>query len=119
MKQLKNNGLQQLVGSNITELRKKKNLLQKNLAQQLGIKPKDFSLIESGDADISLSMLEKIAIIIEVPVEAFIILPENSKTSVDILIEKVKLLDIVDKDKLDIILNLLDIFIDNRLVQHN
>lgn len=112
-------GLQQIVGLNIVELRKKQNMLQKDLARRLGMKTRDFSLIESGSSDISISMLEKIAIVFKVPVEVFLFPHTISKNSNDIFITKAKLLDTINKQKLDVIFNLLDIFIDSRIVQHH
>ena len=54
MKQHKAKGLQQLVAFNITELRKRKNILQNDLASLIGIKQKDLSLIEKGYVDLPL-----------------------------------------------------------------
>ena len=54
MKQFKTKGLQQLVALNIIELRKKKNILQKDLALLVGIKQKDLSMIENGYVDLQL-----------------------------------------------------------------
>lgn len=115
MKKLKQKGLQQLIAFNITEFRKKKNILQKDLAVQIGIKTKDLSLIENGYVDLQLSMLEKIAIVLKVPVEIFL-LPAQTNEGPDYdFIGKAKLLDTIDRDKLNFVLGLLDIFIDNRL----
>lgn len=119
MKKNTHKGLQQTVGLNIVELRKKQNMLQKDLACRLGMKTRDFSLIESGCSDISVSMLEKIAIVFKVPIEVFLFPDTISKGSNDIFITKAKLLDTIDKQKLDVIFNLLDIFIDSRIVQHH
>ena len=119
MKKHTHKGLQQIVGFNIIELRKKQNMLQKDLAFRVGIKPKDFSLIESGYSDVSVSLLEKIAIVFKVPVEVFLLPHTTSKVSNDTFIEKAKLLATIDNEKLDVIFNLLDIFIDSRIVQHH
>jgi DNA-binding XRE family transcriptional regulator len=73
MHKTKTRGLQNLVAQNIIELRKKKNILQKDLAIQLGIKTKELSLIENGYVDLPLSMLEKLAVIFKVPVEIFLL----------------------------------------------
>ena len=117
MKQFKTKGLQQLVALNIIELRKKKNILQKDLALLVGIKQKDLSMIENGYVDLQLSTLEKIAVVLKVPAEFFLLpLQSNEASSCDFA-NKAKLLDTIDKDKLGFVLNLLDIFIDNRVQQ--
>jgi transcriptional regulator with XRE-family HTH domain len=115
MHKIKTRGLQNLVAQNIIELRKKKNILQKDLAIQLGIKTKELSLIENGYVDLQLSMLEKLAVIFKVPVEIFLLpLTPNDRRD-EPFIDKARLLDTIDKSKLNFVLNLLDIFIDNKL----
>jgi transcriptional regulator with XRE-family HTH domain len=111
----KTRAVQILVAQNIVELRKKKNMLQKNLAIQLGIKTKELSLIEKGYVDIPLSMLEKLAVVFKVPVEIFFLTLTPNERQDDDFIDKAKLLDTIDKSKLNFVLNLLDIFIDNKL----
>lgn len=117
MQHIKIKGLQQLVAINITELRKKKNILQKDLARQIGIKAKDLSLIENGQVDVQLSVLEKIALVLKVPPELFLLPLQNNEGDKTGFTDKVKLLNTIDKEKLRYIFGLLDIFIDNRLQQ--
>ena len=108
--------LQQLVAANITELRKKKKILQKDLALQLGITHKDFSFIESGYVDIQLSMLEKIAVALKVSVEELLTPLKTDTNAENYLLEKVKLLYKLDNEHRDILLRLVDIFIHTGLV---
>ena len=117
MKQLKPKGLQQLVAFNITELRKRKNILQKDLASLIGIKQKDLSMIENGYVDLPLSMLERIAVVLKVPAELFLIPLQVGNGHDYDFVDKAKLLDTIDKDKLGFVLNLMDLFIDTRLEQ--
>ena len=105
--------LQQLVAANITELRKKKKILQKDLALQLGITHKDFSFIESGYVDIQLSMLEKIAGALKVSVTELFTPLKIDTNAENYLLEKVKLLYLLDKEPRDILLRLVDILISN------
>jgi transcriptional regulator with XRE-family HTH domain len=115
MQKIKPCGLRQLVALNITELRKKKSILQKDLATQIGMKAKDLSLIENGQVDLQLSTLEKIAIVLKVPVEIFLSPVKNNEGQDTLFIDKAKLLGTIDKTKVDYVLGLLDIFIDNKL----
>jgi transcriptional regulator with XRE-family HTH domain len=117
MHNIKTRGLQNLVAQNIIELRKKKNILQKELSIQLGIKTKELSLIENGHVDLPLSMLEKLAVVFKVPVEIFFLPLTPNERPDNHFIDKAKLLDTIDKSKLNFVLNLLDIFIDNKLEQ--
>lgn len=117
MKQHKPKGLQQLVASNITELRKRKNILQKDLASLIGIKQKALSLIEKGYVDLPLSMLERIAVVLKMPMEFFLV-PFQAGDGHDYnFVDKAKLLVTIDKKKLGFVLNLMDLFIDTRLEQ--
>jgi hypothetical protein len=63
-------------------------------------------------------MLEKLAVVFKVPVEFFLLPLTHNERPDDIFIDKAKLLDTIDKSKLNFVLNLLDIFIDNKLEPH-
>ena len=105
--------LQQLVAGNISELRKKKKILQKDLALRLGITHKDFSFIENGHIDIQLSMLEMIAGVLKVPVSALVTPLKTDAEAENYFLEKAKLLYLLDKEPRDILLRLVDILISN------
>ena len=113
MKKNKKCGLQQLVAFHIIELRKKNNILQKNLAAQIGISQKSLSLIENGCIDISLSMLEKMSVILKVPVAYFLSSQQTNDVAENVFIDRLKLLSTIDEKKLKYVLALMDIFIDN------
>ena len=108
--------LQQLIATNIVVLRQKKNILQKDLASKTGIKPIDLARIENGEIDIQLSMLEKIAIALKVPSTIFFISLQNEKRPDINFIERAKFFyNNMDKESMDIILRLMEIFVENRL----
>jgi transcriptional regulator with XRE-family HTH domain len=57
----------QLLGARIKELRKERQMSQEQLAEAVGIEPKHMSRIEVGGSYPSLSRLERIALILGVP----------------------------------------------------
>ncbi len=114
MKKIPARALQQLVGLNIINLRKQNNILQKQLAVKIGISTKDLSLIENGYADIPLSVLEKIAVAFKIPADIFLSDGGHANVVQDKFMDKVKLLETIDKDKLAFVFTLLDIFIESR-----
>ena len=58
-----------LIGEQILKFRLKKNLFQKDLAQQVGISPNSLSRIERGDTQISINLLLKIANVLNIDVD--------------------------------------------------
>ncbi len=55
------------LGLNLKTLRTSKSISQKELAKELGITPTYLSLIENGNKKPSLSLIEKFAQILEIP----------------------------------------------------
>ena len=98
------------MAGNITELRKKKNILQKDLALALGIPQRDFSFIENGYIDIQLSLLERIANVLKVSVDE-LLLPLRIDNARDRYFnDKAKQIQSLSKDQQDILLRLLELF---------
>ena len=102
--------LQQVVAGNIIELRKKKSILQQDLALALGFSQKDFSFIENGYVDIQLSLLERIADVLKVSVDELLIPLKIDKAGERYFNDKAKQIQSLAKDKQDILLKLLELF---------
>lgn len=102
--------LQQVVAGNIIELRKKKSILQKDLALALGISHKDFSFIENGYVDIQLSLLERIADVLKVAVDELLIPLKINKADERYFNDKARQIQLLAKDQQDIMLKLLELF---------
>ena len=71
----------QKLGGKISEIRKKKKLTNKKLAEMAGITPSLLSQIEKGTASPSLSTLQAIAEVLEVPIFSFFV-PDDSGTNI-------------------------------------
>ena len=59
------------LGQNIKVLRVTKNISQKDLAKKLGITPNYLSMIENAAKKPSLTLIEKLAQVLEVPLATF------------------------------------------------
>ncbi|APH15014.1 XRE family transcriptional regulator [Clostridium sporogenes] len=70
-------------GAKIKLERKKKGLTQKQLAKQLGKSESIIRKYESGNVIPSIEMYEKIANILDVPIDKIMVLPEQEKTEID------------------------------------
>lgn len=55
------------IGSNIKTIRVLKNIKQKDLARELGITPNYLSMIENNSKKPSLTLMEKLAQVLEIP----------------------------------------------------
>lgn len=58
--------IKELLGARVKELRKRKNLSQEKLAEEIGIDPKHLSRIEVGRSYPSINTLEKLASVLDV-----------------------------------------------------
>ena len=63
-----NKNMQKIIGENIFECRKQRNITQEQLAQQLGKSVKSVQRYESGAVDIPVSILEEIAAALDVSI---------------------------------------------------
>lgn len=66
------------IGQNIRKIREFRNLTQEYLATQLGISTRSYGKIESGETDLTLSRLSKIAELLEVRTEQLLALNEKT-----------------------------------------
>jgi len=89
----------ELLGGRIRELRKKRGMIQEQLAEFIGIEQKHISLIERGKSYPSLDRLTRIAKILEVPLPALFDFEHlNDKSELALQIdEMVKQLSVQDQ----------------------
>jgi transcriptional regulator with XRE-family HTH domain len=98
------------IGDNIKEVRKAKGMSQKQIALSIGIDQAQYSRIESGKVEPTISSLEKIATALGVELSAFF----SSQTALEVsmedksLIEKAKLLDELDDEEKNSIFNIIE-----------
>lgn len=102
-----------IVAERIKNIRMSKSLSQKEVALSIGINQAQYSRIESGKVEPTLSSLEKIADALSVSVSDFL----SKDKSYDIksydssLIEKLKLIDELDENERKSIFSIIDIAI--------
>jgi len=105
-------------GSNIKRIRELKGLSQKEVISAIGMAAAQYSRIESGKTDPSVSTLEKIAKALGVSLADFFTDKEDSLKEVNsydtTLMERVALLDSLSKEEQKTIFSILDAFVSKR-----
>ena len=102
-----------LITANISRLRELKGFSQKEVAAAMDIPQGQYSRLENGKVEPSISTLEKLAIALDVSITEFF------KNGIDIevnlpLLEKIRLLDTLDKDERKAIEMVIDIAISRK-----
>ena len=108
------------IAHRIKQLRTLKKLSQKEVALELGINQGQYSRIESGKVEPTLSSLDRIAKVFDISIS------ELLKDSVDIneeinlpLLEKVKMIDQLDDKERDSLINIIDMAISKKQLKDN
>jgi transcriptional regulator with XRE-family HTH domain len=108
------------IASNIKRLRKVKNLSQKQVAMSIDIAQAQYSVIESGKTVPTLTTLEKIANIFEVDLSQLVKKSNLSDEDINLsILEKIKLIDALDKDEKDALFKMIDIAISKKKLKDN
>lgn len=104
------------VAEQIRNIRKAKNLSQQEVAEKIGIDRAQYSRVETGKSEPTITSLEKIAKALEVDIIDFF----KSTNSYDVnsydssLIEKVKLIDGLNEEQKKSIFNIIDTAVANK-----
>jgi transcriptional regulator with XRE-family HTH domain len=108
------------ISSNIKRLRKVKNLSQKEVAMSIDIAQAQYSVIESGKTVPTLTTLEKIANVFEVDLSQLVKKSNIADEDINLsILEKVKLIDTLDKDEKTCLLKMIDIAISKKKMKDN
>jgi transcriptional regulator with XRE-family HTH domain len=108
------------ISSNIKRLRKVKNLSQKEVAMSIDIAQAQYSVIESGKTVPTLTTLEKIANVFEVDLSQLVKKSTIADEDINLsILEKVKLIDTLDKDEKTCLLKMIDIAISKKKMKDN
>ena len=108
------------IAENIKHLRTIKNMSQKEVALALNMDQPQYSRMESGKVEPTISSLEKIAKVFEVSVADLV--KEKSELTQDInvpLLEKIKLIDELDEKEKNSILTIIDMAISKKRFKDN
>jgi transcriptional regulator with XRE-family HTH domain len=108
------------IAANIKRLRKLKNLSQKELATSIDIAQAQYSIIEGGKVVPTIPTIEKIAKVLEVDITELFKDPAKADDEINLsILEKVKLLDTLEKDEKDSLLKIIDMAIANKRLKDN
>ena len=111
--------LVEVIAKNIKHLREVKNLSQKEICADSGVPQGQYSRIENGKVEPSVSTLEKLAKVFEVPVSEFFT-SNNPNEELNLpLLEKVKLIDKLAPDEQQALLKMIDLAISNKRMKDN
>lgn len=108
------------IADRLKQLRSIKKLSQKQVAVELGIDQGQYSRMESGKVEPTLSSLQKIADVLDISLSE--LLKDNSDLSEDInlpLLEKVKLIDQLDPKERDSLMTIIDMAISKKNLKDN
>ena len=109
----------QLVSENIKRLRGFKKLSQKEVCNASSVPQGQYSRIENGKVEPSISTLEKLAKVFEVSIaEFFKVNGVNEDVNLPLL-EKIKLIDTLDKEEQQALLKMIDLAIANKRMKEN
>ena len=108
------------IAENIRRIRKLKNLSQKEVAMAIDIAQAQYSVIESGKNVPTLPTLEKIAKVFETDIAQLLKKPGANDDEVNLsILEKVKLIDTLEKEEKNCLLKMIDIAIAKKRMKDN
>lgn len=110
----------QFIADNIKRLRTVRKMSQKQVALEIGIGQGQYSRIESGKVEPTLKTLGKIATVFEVSLAE--IVKENNQLEEPVnipLLEKIQLLDKLEKQEKDALMTIIDIAISKQNLKDN
>ena len=109
----------ELIAANIRRLREIKELSQKEVSAKTKIPQGQYSRIENGKVEPSVSTLEKLAKVFDVSVSEFF-RSNNLEDELNLpILEKVKMIDTVAKDEQQAIFKMIDLAISNKKLKEN
>ena len=107
-----------LITANIQRLRELKGFSQKEVAAAMGVPQSQYSRIENGKSEPSVSTLEKLAVALDVGITEFFKVGIDADVNLPLL-EKIRLLDTLDKDERKAIETVIDIAISRKALKDN
>lgn len=108
-----------VISKNIKRFRKLKKFSQKEVSAKSNVPQGQYSRIENGKVEPSVSTLEKLANVFEISIAAFF-KTDDTEENVNLpLLEKVKLIDQLDKEEKNALLKMIDITISKKRMKDN
>lgn len=108
------------VGIRLAECRKAKNLSQKEVAMSIDIAQAQYSVLASGKVVPTIPTLEKLANVFEVDISQLVRKTDVSEEDINLsILDKVKLIDTLEKDEKRCLLKMIDIAIAKKKMKDN
>ena len=108
-----------LIAKNIKRLREVKNLSQKEICGSSGVPQGQYSRIENGKVEPSVSTLEKLAKVFEISIAEFF-KSNNVDEELNLpLMEKIKIIDTLGKEEQQALFKMIDLAIANKRMKDN
>lgn len=108
-----------VIAANIKRLREFKDLSQKEVCAASGLPQGQYSRIENGKVEPSVSTLDKLAKVFEVSISEFFRSSDIDEELNMPLLEKIKLIDTLGKDEQQAIFKMIDLAIANKRMKDN
>jgi len=108
-----------LIAKNIKRLRELKHLSQKEICADAGVPQGQYSRIENGKVEPSISTLEKLATVFEVSIAEFFKTDDINEELNLPLLQKIKLIDTLAKDEQQALLKMIDMALSNKRMKDN
>lgn len=108
-----------LISRNLKRLRELKKLSQKEVSANSNVPQGQYSRIENGKVEPSISTLEKLANVFEVSITEFFRVDSLDEDISLPLLEKVKLIDQLDMEEKNALLKIIDIVISRKRMKDN
>ncbi len=103
------------IGVNIRTLREQRNIKQQEIADLIGMHRSNYSKIENGQREISVSALDKIAHFFNITIDELVHLdgelPEEVNIEDKTSMEQLKLIEQLDQDERSMIFKMIDSFL--------
>ena len=113
-------GITDLISGNIKRLRELKKLSQKEVSANSNVPQGQYSRIENGKVEPSVSTLEKLAAVFEVSISEFFKTSNTTEEDVNMpLLEKIKLIDQLEGEEKNALLKMIDIAISKKRMKDN
>lgn len=108
-----------LITANIQRLREQKGFSQKEVATAMSIPQSQYSRIENGKGEPTITSLEKLAKALDVSITEFFKSAAGEEELNMPLMEKIKIIDTLGKDEKNALLKMIDITIANKRMKDN
>lgn len=112
-------GVTELIAKNIKRLRELKDFSQKQVSAESGVPQGQYSRIENGRVEPSVSTLEKLAKVFEVSIAEFFRSDEVDQELNLPLLEKIKMIDDLGKEEQEALLKMIDMALANKRLKDN